>query len=182
MAPRWCGCPTRPKASLRKNRSADKFRSDMRSNLTTIARAQWLAALLVLFAYIGAAAQAGELKFRAYLVWATNAERPPDTALKPVESDVRRKLEELPLKWSNYFEVNRTNFTVLQTGLKEVTLSAKCQIVVKDVDGKNVEVSLIGKGKPVLKRIQPLPMGQMLVLGGNAPNSTGWLVVLRRVK
>lgn len=154
----------------------------MKSNPTRIACVPWLAALLVLFAYVGGAAQSVELKFQAYLVWATNGERPADAPLKPVESDVRRKLEELPLKWNNYFEVNRTNFTVLHVEVKRVTLSDKCQIIVKDVDGKNVEVSLIGKGKPVLKRIQPLPMGQMLVLGGNAPNSTGWLVVLRRVE
>ena len=154
----------------------------MKSNPTRIACVPWLMALLVLYAYVGGAAQSAELKFRAYLVWATNGERPADTHLKPVESDVRRKLEELPLKWNNYFEVNRTNFIVQHVEVKEVTLSDKCQITVKDVDGKNVEVSLIGKGKPVLKRIQPLPMGQMLVLGGNAPNSTGWLVVLRRVE
>lgn len=145
------------------------------------ASVHWLAALLVLLAFVGGAAQAHELKFRAYLVWATNGERPPNSTLKPVESEVHEKLQELPLKWNNYFEVNRTNFTVLQARFKEVTLSSKCQIVVKDIDGKNVEVSLIGKGKPVLKRIQPLPVGQILVLGGNAPNSTGWLVVLKRV-
>jgi len=43
-----------------------------------------------------------------------------------------------------------------------------------------VEVSLIGKGKEVVKRTQALPKGEILVLGGNAPNATAWLVILKR--
>lgn len=63
-----------------------------------------------------------------------------------------------------------------------MTMSDQCRIGVADVDGRHVEVSLIGKGEPVLKRIQPLSKGETLVLGGNAPDSTGWLVVLKRVE
>jgi hypothetical protein len=61
-------------------------------------------------------------------------------------------------------------------------LSDKCKIEVKHIDGKNIEVSLIGKGKPTVKVPQPLPKGDMLVLGGNAPDSTGWLVALKRIE
>jgi hypothetical protein len=32
----------------------------------------------------------------------------------------------------------------------------------------------------VLKRTQTLAEGKTLVLGGNAPDETGWLVVLKR--
>jgi hypothetical protein len=45
-----------------------------------------------------------------------------------------------------------------------------------------VEVSLVGKGKDVAKRTQKLPKGETLVLGGNAPNATAWLVVLKRLE
>ncbi len=141
----------------------------------------WLAAACFLLPLTGAAGQVGELKFEAFLVWATNSEKPADRDYKPVPEDVRKKLDELPLKWANYFEVNRRNLAVSEKQSGSVVLSAKCEITVKDLDGKNVEVSLIGKGKPVLKRIQPLPAGEMLVLGGNAPDSTGWLVVLKRL-
>ena len=48
----------------------------------------------------------------------------------------------------------------------------------KRLVGHELEVTLIGKGKEVVKRKQSLPKGEMLVLGGNAPNSTAWLVVL----
>ena len=43
-------------------------------------------------------------------------------------------------------------------------------------------VALFGKGKETLRRMQNLPKGEMLVLGGNAPNATGWLVVLKRIE
>jgi hypothetical protein len=71
---------------------------------------------------------------------------------------------------------------VREGGSKEATLSDKCKIEVKDIDGTSIEVALIGKGKPVLKRTQQLPKANMLVLGGEAPDSSGWLVVLKRIE
>jgi hypothetical protein len=134
---------------------------------------------MLAFTCVGAPAK--DLKFEAFLVWATNAEKSPDPDHKPVDAGVRKKLSELPLKWKNYFEVHRELFAVPKGGSEKATLSDKCKIGVTDVDGKHVEVSLIGKGEPVLKRTQPLSKGEMLVLGGNAPDETGWLVVLKRI-
>ena len=48
--------------------------------------------------------------------------------------------------------------------------------------GSKVEVVLYGKGKETLRRTQALPKGEMLLLGGNAPNATAWLVVLKRIE
>ena len=140
------------------------------------------AATCVLLALTGAFAQAADLKFDAFLVWATNAEKSPDPNHKPVNEEVRKKLHELPLRWANYFEVNRKRLSIPRGGSEKAELSDKCKIEVKDVDRKHIEVSLMGKGEPVLKRVQPLPKGEMLVLGGNAPDETGWLVVLKRIE
>ena len=138
--------------------------------------------LLVLFSSSLVGAQAKDLKFEAILIWAADFDQSPDPHHKPVGPEVRKKLKELPLRWKNYFEVNRKTLPVAQGGTGEVGLSEKCTIRVTDVDGKHVEVSLIGKGEPVLKRTQPLAKGEMLVLGGNAPDETGWLVVLKRTE
>ena len=137
-----------------------------------------------LLAFACAAAQAKELKFDAILVWATNAEKSPNPNHKPVGPAVRSKLKELPLKWNNFFEVNRKSLEVPRHGSEKVALSAKCKIevTVTDVEGNNIEVALIGKDQPVLKRTQPLAKGEMLVIGGNAPDETGWLVVLKRTE
>jgi hypothetical protein len=125
---------------------------------------------------------AADFKYEAQLIWATNDQKSPDPKHKPVEAEVRKKLADLPLKWQNYFEVNRKTIELSRGGTQKVALSDKCVIEVKDVGGRKVEVSLLGKGEPVLKRTQPLPKREILVLGGNAPNATAWLVTLKRVE
>jgi hypothetical protein len=91
-------------------------------------------------------------------------------------------MSDLPLKWKNYFEVNRKTMELARGGSQKVALSEKCTLEIKDVDGGRVEVSLVGKREPVLKRTQPLPKDEILVLGGNAPNATAWLVTLKRTE
>jgi hypothetical protein len=142
----------------------------------------WLVALaLVLFS---ASSQAGSsaMKLEVQLLWGTNDPKSPDPKHKPVDADVHKKLKELPLKWSNYFLVNSKQFDVPGSGTTKVPLSEKCAIEVKNLGRSTVEVSLYGKGEKVFGRTQALPNGEILVLGGNAPNSTAWLVVLKRLE
>ncbi|HET7625573.1 MAG TPA: hypothetical protein VFM25_09935 [Verrucomicrobiae bacterium] len=154
----------------------------MTTRLKSPFRRGLLALSCCLLAFATMAAHAKELKFQAQLVWATNTNTEKSVDHKLVDAPVRQKLEELPLKWKNYFLIHNVHFSVPQSGSKEAVLSKKCTIRIKDIDGKNFEISLIGKDKPVLKRTQSLPKGEMLVLGGNAPNSTAWLVVLKRIE
>jgi hypothetical protein len=126
---------------------------------------------------------ASDAKFEAQLIWATNDKKCDDPKLKPVEAEVRSKLGELPLKWENYFEVKRDQFSVVKSGTNFVTLSEKCTVEVKRLDNSKVEVSLHGqKGSVCYRRTQPLPKGEILVLGGNAPNASAWLVTLKRTE
>jgi hypothetical protein len=126
--------------------------------------------------------QAATLKLQVQLIWGTSDARSPDPKHKPLESDVQAKLRDLPLKWSNYFEVNRKDFEVPASGAGKVPLSEKCELEVKSLGGAKLEVVLFGKGKETLRRTQTLAKGEMLVLGGNAPNATAWLVVLKRIE
>jgi hypothetical protein len=59
-------------------------------------------------------------------------------------------------------------------------MSDRCYIEIKLLGNDLVEVSLFGKGASVLKQKQALPKGETLVVAGNAPNSTSWLVVVKR--
>ncbi len=122
------------------------------------------------------------MKLEVQLIWGTNDPQSPDPKHKPVEEAVKKKLSELPLKWTNYFEVNRKAFEVLLNGATKAPLSEKCALEVKNLGHSMVEVSLVSKGKEVAKRTQKLPKGETLVLGGNAPNATAWLVVLKRLE
>jgi hypothetical protein len=128
-------------------------------------------------------AQAADIKLQAFLLWGTDDGKPPEgKAYKPVQPDIRQTLKDLPLKWTNWFEVNRKDFSLAQGGTKEVPVSEKCKLNLTRFIRHEVEVTLIGKGKEVVKRKQSLPKGEMLVLGGNAPNSTAWLVVIKRLE
>jgi hypothetical protein len=128
------------------------------------------------------ALQAATLKLEVQLVWATTNSTSPNPTHKPVETAVKEKLRELPLKWSNYFEVNRKSIELPPSSVSKLPLSEKCALEVKSLGGSKLEVVLFGKGKETLRRTQSLPKGEMLVLGGNAPNATAWLVVLKRIE
>lgn len=125
-------------------------------------------------------AQAGPMKVEAQLLWGTDDAKSPNPKHKPIDPALRAKLKTLPLKWSNYFEENRVVLVVPQGGSKRTALSAHCDIELKNLDGTKVQVTHYGEGKKVATRTQELSKGELLVLGGNAPGATTWLVALRR--
>src|SRR5215510_10256207 len=138
----------------------------------------WFLPLLLLVSAGASQAIAGDMKLEVQLLWGTNDPQSPDPKHRPVEADVHKKLKELPLKWSNYFVVNKKQFDVSSNGTSKVPLSEKCAIEVKNLGHSTVEVSLFGKGEKIIGQTQALPKGEILVLGGNAPNATSWLVIL----
>jgi len=140
----------------------------------------WFFAILLSYGGLQADA-APPLKLEAQLVWGTNDKQSPNTKHTPVKPEIKRKLEDLPLKWSNYFEVNRQRFEVPPAGSAKVALSKKCSIEVRNLGNSKIEVSHFGQGEHTLKRTQKLPRGETFVLGGNAPNATSWFVILKRV-
>jgi len=135
------------------------------------------------FVAVGSVALAEDLKLEAQLVWGTNDKKAPNPRVKPVEPEIRKKLAELPLRWTNYFEINRKQFEVPHGRTGKTALSEKCSLEVKSVEDKKVEVLWYNKkGELVGRQTQPLPQGELLVLGGNAPNSTCWLLTLKRLE
>ena len=142
----------------------------------------WLSTALAFQGTTARAAPAPDLHLQAQLIWAADSDKPPEGKnYQPVEGAIAKKLKELPLKWKNYFEVSRTNFVVAPSAIRKVAVSEKCQLEVRSQGDSSLEVQLIGKTKQILKRTQSLPQGEILLLGGNSPNDTGWLVVLRQV-
>jgi len=153
----------------------------MRANLSPSRLVCWVLAVLSLLVSAPLRADAADLKLQAQLVWCTDDSKPPEGKdYKPVEPAIQKKLP--PLKWKNYFEVNRTDFTVAPEATKKVPVSEKCSLNVLNHNNSSVEVSWIGKGKEVLKRTQALSRGDILILGGNAPNATAYLVILKRLE
>jgi hypothetical protein len=142
----------------------------------------WLLAVIAFPILTCRSAIAADFHLQAQLLWATDGEKSPEGKnYKPVEAAIAKKLKDIPLKWKNYFEVNRTNFVVASTAVRKVAISEKCQLEVSTRGDSSIEVKLIGKTKEVIKRTQSLPPGEILAVGGNSPNDTGWLVVIRQV-
>jgi hypothetical protein len=63
---------------------------------------------------------------------------------------------------------------------QRIELSRKCIVEVSDVGNNRVSVALYGNGRLVWRGVQPLPRGEILVLGGNAPGDNAWVVTLKR--
>jgi hypothetical protein len=154
----------------------------MRVTLISSRLPAWIVSVVLVLVSAAAQAESGGMKLEVQLLWGTNDQKSPDPKHKAVDADVHKKLKELPLKWSNYFLVNSKQFDVPASGTTKVPLSEKCAIEVKNLGRSTVEVSLYGKGEKVFGRTQVLPNGEILVLGGNAPNSTAWLVILKRLE
>ena len=141
----------------------------------------WLSTALAFPTLTAQAAPAPELQLQAQVIWAADTNKPPEGKhYKPAEGAVGKKLKDLPLKWKNYFEVSRTNFSIAVSGTKTVSVGEKCHLEVRSHGDSSLDVTLIGK-KQILKRTQSLPEGEILVLGSNSSNDTGWLVILRQV-
>ena len=136
----------------------------------------------LLCATMAMGAQAAEMKIETLLVWGTNDRNSPDPTHKPVSPELKKKLQELPLKWTNYFEVNRVTVELPASGVTNVALSDKCHLELRNLGHSNISVTHFGKGKRVGTRTQPLAKNETLILGGNAPDATSWLGVIRRVE
>ena len=155
----------------------------MRANITRLTALIYSLVTLGSLALGNIAVQAADLKFEAQLIWGTNEKESPDPKHKPIAPDIKKKLEGLPLKWANWFVVNKQTFSIPAGGTKRIALSEKCEIEVKDLGHSKIEVTHYGKGKEVWKGAQELPKGEIFpVLGGNAPNATAWLMVLKRLE
>jgi len=138
-------------------------------------------AFLVLLGCTVRCAQAADLKFQVQLVWATDDAKPPaGKNYKPLEPAIRRQIK--ALKWRNYFEVRRIDFSVPAGEAKKVPISEKCELDLKDLGHSKIEVVLFGKGKEVARVRQALHKGEILVPGGDAPNETAWLAILKRIE
>jgi hypothetical protein len=137
--------------------------------------------LALLLAFNGFASPSSGIELEAILLWGTNEQKSPDPNHKPVGPELRKLLQGLPLKWTNYFEVNRIKFDVTPSGVNKVPLSKKFALEVKNQGHEKIEVAVFGKGKQVATRTQELPKHGTLILGGDSPGTNCWLAIVKRL-
>lgn len=134
----------------------------------------FLAALLFSTA---AVARAGDLKLEARLVWGTNEEK-ADPNCKPVDAGLSEKLHGT-FKWKNYYEITNQLAAIPVGQSRDIKMSDKCMLRVKNLGDSRIEVSCIGDGKEVHKGAYSLTPPKWLVLGGNDKDNTAWFVGVR---
>jgi hypothetical protein len=137
------------------------------------------AALLGALALFGVrpAYAAGEMNFQVQLIWGTDGERPKDKPLQEVDPKLQDKLKAV-FKWKNYFDVAEKTLSIPKDGSQKLKLSDKCEIQVQDLGGSRIEIRLFGEGKFVVKKVQAVAPGEVIVLAGDGKDKTAWFVVL----
>jgi hypothetical protein len=121
--------------------------------------------------------QAAELTIEARLIWGTNSEKISDPNCKAVDKALAAKMKKV-FSWKNYFEVNRQTAIVPSRGNQQIKLSSQCTIDIKELEGANVEVTLIGEGKPVNKTTYPLSKGESFTIAGDGKDGSAWFILI----
>lgn len=141
----------------------------------------FVVALLFPVSVVHAAPDTGTMEIEAQLVWGTNRTNAP-AKLRLVGPKMSARLANTPFKWDHYYEVNRQTIKVKFNETKPVTMSKNCEIKITNLGDSQVKLELFGKGQPVNTVTQALPKGELLVVGGNAEDSTAWFVILRQAE
>lgn len=138
-----------------------------------------VAVLLFPASVVCSASDTKALSIESQLVWGSNTTNPPPR-LRLVGPKMSARLMNSPFKWDHYYEVNRQTNSVKLNEVKTVTMSKNCEIRVTNLGGSQIKLDLIGKGQLVNTVTQALPKGELLVVGGNAEDSTAWFVIIRQ--
>jgi hypothetical protein len=126
-------------------------------------------------------ARAQTLKIEAQLVWGTDDPQSPNPKHHPVDPDLAKKLGKTPYRWKNYFMENRQIVEVKAGETKsKIIMSPHCTLDIKNLGSERIEVKLHGDGKQVSSHTESLSKDWVLILSGNAPNETAWLVTIRK--
>jgi len=141
----------------------------------------WMCVVMLFIAAAPAQSHAADMKLEAQLIWGTN-DKSTDPTFKSVDADVTKKLESLPFKWKYYYVMKSTHFSIAEDKSHTEKLSDECSIRVKNLGREQLEVLLTGKGKEIGMIKQVLPKGELLVTGGNAENSTAWLIAIKQTQ
>ncbi len=124
-------------------------------------------------------ASAAERKIEARLIWGTNEEKSPNPEHKKLDPAIAKRLEAIPFKWKNYFEVRRQGLTINDQSYTRAKMSPECEIEIKDKGDSKVTVKLYGKGVLVKRVDKGLPKGEILNIGGDSNGSNAWMILVR---
>jgi len=125
-----------------------------------------------------APAFAANLKMEAKLVWGSNE---PSDKHKLVDAATGEKLQAI-FKWKYYYAINNVVADIPSRETRKLKMSDKCEVEIRELEGPKIEVTLIGKGKPVSKAVKQIVKGELITIGGDAENKSAWFIVLTQLE
>lgn len=137
--------------------------------------------LFVAFAMVAALVTpsfAANLKMEAKLIWGSNE---PSKDHKPVEQALAEKLQAC-FKWKYYYVMNSVVADIPSRETRRLKMSEPCTIEITELEGPKIEVTVIGKGKPVSKAVKQIVKGELITIGGDAENKSAWFIVLTQLE
>ena len=132
---------------------------------------------------IEAAESDSEKRFLSQLVWCTDKDKPADKELGDLDAKLGKKIRKI-FKWKNYFEISSNVLSLPSDDGKRLKISDRCEVVVRELDGSQIEVVLFGDKKLAGKALQNytpiLTKGEHLVIGGDDKDNYGdaWLLII----
>jgi hypothetical protein len=119
-------------------------------------------------------ALAGDLKLEAKLIQGANA--PPATAHHNLVSpELAATLHRNNFKWTNYYEITNLTTLIPLNQTRDLRMSERCTLKIKNLGSSVVALDYIGQGKQVSKGTNSLPC----VYCGTNTDDTAWFIYLR---
>jgi hypothetical protein len=136
---------------------------------------RWPALLLLFLAFNLAilGALAADLRLEAKLIWGANlgpAAVNHTLVAPPLAATLRDNF-----KWTNYYEITNLTALIPLNQSRDLRMSDRCTLKIKNLGSSLVAVDCIGQGKPVSKGTNSLPC----IYSGTNADDTAWFIRLR---
>jgi hypothetical protein len=138
--------------------------------------------LALVFSLAAVGAHAEEIKLEAKLIWASNEPKSPKPEHKPVDKATEEKLRKPFPQWKYFFVETNVVQIIPSRGSNKFTLSKSCTLEITELEGPRVEVTLIGKGKPVHKTTKEISKGGWFVYTGDDKHESAWIVIVTQLE
>jgi hypothetical protein len=119
-----------------------------------------------------AALRAADLQLEATLIRGTNDSAA--TALYPLAPAALTASLRRNFQWTNYYQVTNLMVDIPLNESRDVTMSDRCTLKIKNLGSSRVAVDCIGQGKQISRGTNTLPF----ILGSDDKNNTAWFVSL----
>ena len=138
----------------------------------------FIAFLVVMALALSVRPKPDAVTYYVQLVRGCNGDTPPEPNSRRVGPRLIEKFRG-PLKWEEYWEIDRQQIALVPGHAARVRLGNKCQVGIDLTDKQHRKVTASQNGKVIAKMCVPRD-GNMTVIGGDRDGQGSWFIVVRR--